>query len=112
MKLTKKQYIQEVIQHLKLLGDGAIAPKYPSTGVCFELHKSHEVECLDSLWAEMPDYSGNARYPIKHPALGAAEAYFSESEVPKWDNDEYGDSRREACHWLAEWLADNTKALL
>lgn len=56
-------------------------------------------ECL----ANHPTYSGNRRYPIKHPTLDAATAYCDAMEANDfWDGSEYGRNRITALTYIQE----------
>ncbi len=104
---------QEIIDHLRKLGKGEILPDNDHTGICNDLAKvfnrgiSWDVTKLASKW---PKYSGSENFPIPTPSYfdgGEDIAYLcydNNSSMSMWQDDEYGDNRRELCLFLADCL--------
>ena len=99
-KFTKKEFIQEVIDHLRELGDGVTRPIDSEDGICGELldmFELHDIPFSDALrgWRH---FSGSQRFPIDWSYLDRI----------MWDEGaEYGSRRLDACHLLADWFEDH-----
>lgn len=101
---TQKAAAKELAEHLRKLSSGAVQPKEPGNGLCFEIRRFEL--CSGSLGNEVidemphwPAGTGGDCHPVPHPDQAS---YYSVEN--KWAADEYGDNRRELCAWLAEQL--------
>lgn len=92
----------ELADHLEQLGKGEIQPNKIGFGICYEVDcvAGEYLDEVRALMTEWPRYSGNTFFPVPHPEYGAAFGYSDAKS--EWEDDEYGDSRRELCLWLAD----------
>lgn len=104
--------LQQAADRLLALGTGKIKPIEIEHGLCRDLWLLHEgVQELQSLVAatfteaitHWPKYSGMHQYPVPHFELSAYNAWHNE-DVPKWDDDDYGNDRRELAIFVAEYF--------
>lgn len=102
---TKKEFIRNVVDHLRDLGEGTIQPQQKNIGICPILTLEFDVWDLYDSFEQLPGFSGHRVFPIKHPTLDPMYAYLNSKNL--WADDEYGDNRREACLYLADWIEDN-----
>ena len=96
---------QLVINHLYKLGNNEIQPFNSASGLCNDICWVFDAFIAQKLLYYMlkwPKYSGNNLYPISHSILSPTDAYNKLENL--WDNNEYGNSRRELCLWLAKQL--------
>lgn len=101
---------QELAQHLRDLGNGVIKPRHTSEGICRELQilvnedriSPRQRIYISILMRGWPKHSGSLTYPVRHSWLISETAYHDTNNL--WDNDEYGNNRRELCIWLADEL--------
>ena len=101
--------MKEVIEHLRKLGHNRILPYNTQLGVCYELNFRFKFR-LDKLnpavgikYQGWPLYSGDPQFPVPHPTMQDPEkAYVYDREL--WEDNEYGNSRRAFCLWLADEL--------
>ena len=98
-----KEDFSDLIEHLEKLGKGEILPKRSYRGICSELHEQFDdirlrgfVRTRSPGWKH---YSGEERYPVG----GQAEC----ERLRLWEDDEWGDKRRDLCLYLAQSLRDN-----
>ena len=79
------------------------------SGICDAV--SHRVggpamlSAFDAAIEKWPGYSGETIYPVPHPAMDPADAFYGNTNL--WDDDEYGDSRRELAAFAADWIEEN-----
>lgn len=102
MKITS---IEQLKEHLIGLSNGYIQPIEKYCGVCMELNWAVGIRArrvIMSLAIDWSEYSGNKHYPV--PTLYDFSAEVAYDKRALWDNDEYGDSRRRLCAYLAERL--------
>lgn len=105
--------VEEIISHLRKLGKGEILPRSNVSGICADLKTVFnadicwEVRKLIPAW---PKYSGCYAFPIPAPKGHEGDEsdayidYNKDSSSSIWQDDEYGDNRRELCLFLADCL--------
>lgn len=98
--------IQKAIRHSAVRSNGddlhavlQIALHEAGIAVSLTTLERMVAECL----ANHPTFSGDRRYPIKHPTLDAATAYCDAMEnYDFWDGSEYGRNRIAALTYIQE----------
>jgi len=103
-----KVYYEELIEHLRELGDGDIQPQCLREGLCDELitlfDTPYSVIHLAKSWDK---YSGDAHYPVPHPSKNSYAAYYGGFyNGCLWGNSEYAENRRELCHHIADEIEE------
>ena len=63
---------------------------------------------LERFIRKWPKFSGNSLYPVPCPELEESEAFL----YACWDNDRYGDNRRELCKYLADKIQEDINLYL
>jgi len=102
--MTKDQKIA-LANHLEKLGKGTIEPIHKCCGLCSEIMDLFGVEAylkikhLSPLWTR---YSGHPLFPVPHPTITNPSIAYS--SILKWGDNQYGNSRRELCLFLAETI--------
>jgi hypothetical protein len=95
----------ELITHLKALGNGTQEPLDDRLGICYDIRErfgraTKRLVC--DLMDGWPKRSGDDSYPVPHAEKYADFAFIECSIL--WTNDQYGDDRRELCLFLASEL--------
>jgi len=108
MKLTKDQKtaMEDVVYHLRDLGDGTKQPVVVKRGICAELYWGFGLpyEVMYDGVMRWPKYSGRRAFPIPHETCTPHGAYRNHYDL--WADDAYGDLRRELCLWLADYFEE------
>ena len=91
----------KIMAHLYALGNGDALPIHIGEGICNEINDVFDVTINEIIFTYWPDFSGDIYYPVPDAwdICTARDAYECSSNL--WDEDLYGNSRRELCVWLA-----------
>ncbi len=69
--------LQDMVDHLRALGNGVADPEVKYLGICHELAKHFE-ECTNvvyELFKDWPKYTGSDNFPIPHESRTAMNAF-------------------------------------
>ena len=97
---------EQLKAHLPALANKEIEPINPLFGLCRELDnglitEGLIIECEDLMF-QWSKFSGDYKSPVPHPTLSPNDAFYELDNL--WDDDEYGNNRRELCRYIAENL--------
>ena len=105
-----------VIKLLESWAEGQLNPPEPFYGICTNLAYSckllaaGDAGLVAAAAKSWPEFSGDAEYPVPHEHVSPESAYTETFDVPKWDNDAYGQARRRLCQHIADWIRANPEA--
>jgi len=107
-----KKDIYDLILHLIRLGDGTDQPSDKRLGICNELqewaikplYSRRDWDYVSWLMVDpvilaWPKHTCDRAYPVPCPYLDEYFAFNHRRDL--WADDEYGDNRRELCHYVA-----------
>ncbi len=95
--------LQDMVDHLRALGNGVADPAVIILGICRELQEffNEGYNAVVPFYKDWPKYSGERSYPVPYRLKSALWAFFSEPNL--WSIDtQYGRDRRELCIFLAD----------
>ena len=101
--------MQKLINHLNALGNGEIEPVENHLGLCDEISLSfghRKLQVVKGYFKDWEFFSGSVAFPVPHDTMSDTDAYFFSGNL--WANNEYGDSRRLLCNFLANELQKET----
>ena len=105
--------LESIAEILESWAEGQLPPLRQYAGICSNLAQWLDLPAWASgelvaraakSWAE---FSGDVRYPVPHEHLWPGAAYTAKFDVPKWDDDAYGQARRRLCQHVADWVRAN-----
>ena len=104
------EYIAEILESW---AEGQLLPPEQDFGICGNLmwmpgRPLTDAEKLVASAAQSwPEFSGDVHYPVPHEHIWPESAYTATYDVPKWDDDAYGQARRRLCQHVADWIRAN-----
>ena len=108
--------LESVVEILESWAEGQLLPPVPYSGICSNLVQWlyppawTSEELVARAAKSWPEFSGDVSYPVPHEHVSPESAYTAKFEVPKWDNDAYGQARRRLCQHVADWIRANPEA--
>jgi len=120
-KKAKREFVSEVVEHLRDLASGDVQPCQLSNGLCWDLTQVLQLRWqfvgeVALRWPENAERSYHYPVPSYDSSHDQRTAYnfyrLFETGFTKWGDNPYGDARRRLCDWLADWLEDNMEELV
>ena len=107
------EQIKRIVEILESWAEGQLSPPEPYYGICTNL--GHGCMILAARCAGLvavaarswSEFSGDDEYPVPHEYVSPESAYTATYDVPKWDDDAYGQARRRLCQHVADWIRAN-----
>ena len=108
--------LESIAEILESWAEGQLTPLGPDVGICSNLGRELQVphlgaeKLVTSAAKSWPEFSGNMHYPVPHEHVSPESAYTAKYDIPKWDDDAYGQARRRLCQHVADWIRANPEA--
>ena len=108
--------LESIAESLESWAEGQLLPPGQGFGICGNLMwipgrpLTGEEELVARATQSWPEFSGDVRYPVPHEHVSSESAYTATFDIPKWDDDAYGQARRRLCQHVADWIRANPEA--